>query len=220
MKIINCKLKILSRGITLIELIVVIFLITIFSMIVLSDFPKIMKQHALSSVTHKLAKDLRKVEDMGLSGVTIYDANKEIILVKGYGVYFNIDQPTQYIIYADVPGEPGQDGIRVSDQKYYVDGGAKTFCNTVEQDELLNLMLIEDCILEIIDISKENSSLSISDISSVAVPKYVSINFTPPNPDVNIDNIASGCSKIFISLSNNLSTRIVSVNKAGLINIE
>ncbi len=203
-----------QKGITLIELIVVMFLIVVFSMIVISDFPKIMRQHALSRATYKLAQDLRKTEDMGLSGVTIYDNNKDIILAKGYGVYFNMAQQKQYIIYADVPGEPDENGVRTSDQKYT---GTGIICSDVKQDELDNEILTEDCVLEVIDISKENSSLFIENIGGYA---SVSINFVPPNPDVTIITDETSSPEISISLSNGLSIREVLVNKAGLINVQ
>ncbi len=90
-----------EKGITLIEIIVVIAIITLFSMILIADYPKIKRQFALSRAVYKFAQDLRKTQDLGLSGVQIKNSAGEIIVAKGYGVYINLSSPTEYKIYAD-----------------------------------------------------------------------------------------------------------------------
>ena len=91
-----------SRGITLVEIIAVIFIIAIFSAILISDFPKIELQFALSRATYKLSQDIRRAQDMTLSGVkTDISGNP----AKGYGVYINLSDPSlgdkKYVLYAD-----------------------------------------------------------------------------------------------------------------------
>jgi len=166
------KLKNSQQGITLIELIVVIFLIVIFSMIIISDFPKIMRQHALSRATHKLAQDLRKTADLGLSGVIIpallttkcsqhtsletcsligcnWSGNScfDAIKAKGYGVYVDLTQSTkQYVIYADVA-----DVNNNSDQKYSGEN-AYYFWSNVDKQEAGKRII--ECVIEVIDIIK------------------------------------------------------------------
>ena len=205
-----------SDGITLIELIIVIFVIGMLTMILVSDFPKIQRQYALSSATYKLSQDLRKTEDMGLSGVPINDQNATPIAVKGYGIYFNRTQsPTKYLIYADVAAGPLA--------KQY-DGDFTTLCS----NETGNV--ISDCIIETVDISNVsqggNSSLSISNITDYNggnsyINNGVSINFNPPNPTTTITTnpILNG-SIIKINLFNGLTTRTVEVNISGLINVQ
>jgi len=189
-----------DKGVTLVEIAVVIFIIVLFSLIVISDFPKIKRQFALSRATYKLAQDLRRVEDLGLSGVQINDASKTLIKAKGYGIYINLTlSPTQYVIYADVD----------NNQKYN-DG---QFCDSADRDPA------RDCAVEIIDVSDKDPGLSLQSMDSV-VGGVTSINFSPPNPTVRIDNIISDGTQIVINLSNGLSTRSVLVNISGLINVQ
>jgi len=212
----------LEEGITLIEIIVVIFIIALFSSIIIANFPEILRQYALSKVTYKLAQDLRKTEDLGLSGVTSADANKQSIAVKGYGIYINLSQPsTQYIIYADVADANGN-----SDQEY--SGNTPyTICSAVNQeaDRVREL----DCAMEPpIDVSNDNSSLYIKDIKnsngSNIAGSSISINFMPPNPNIKIiDNQGTTYTQIGIVLglsSGSSSTRTVWVNTSGLINVQ
>ena len=84
------------------EIIAVIFIIAIFSAILISDFPKIKLQFALSRATYKLSQDIRRAQDMTLSGVkTDISGNP----AKGYGVYINLSDPSlgdkKYVLYAD-----------------------------------------------------------------------------------------------------------------------
>lgn len=197
------NIKYSDKGITLVEIVVVIFIIVMFSMIVVADFPKIQRQSALSRVTYKLAQDFRKTQDLGLSGVQINDKYGNLIKAQGYGIYINFNEPiTQYIIYADVDRS----------QTY----NANQSCDFPERDPYI------DCAIETIDISKENSRLYIEPVKHIS-GTLTSINFMPPGPTVNIQNITSGYSDIEIVLgitSDSSLKRIVLVNKAGLINVQ
>jgi len=197
-----------GAGITLVEIAVVIFIVALFSTIMISDFPKIQRQFALSRVTYKLSQDLRRTQDLGLSGVRVNDSDENPITVKGYGIYVNLNQSTkQYIIYADVAT------IGVADQKY--NGNFSTsLCSSQTSPT-------SDCVIEeIIDISKENPSLYIKSIKINNVSfTFTSINFTPPGPIINIDNLSSGNS-VGIELSNGSATRTVWVNTSGLIEVQ
>jgi len=186
-----------ERGITLIEIIVAIAIITLFSMILLADYPKIRRQFALSRSTYKLAQDLRKTQDLGLSGVQIAG-----IQAKGYGIYisFEEDKNKEYIIYADncpvTPAEP--------DYEYTIGGD----CN--------------DSIIETVDISQAEREVYIKEIIRID-GNQTSINFNPPNPDIVINNIRSNESSIGIVLalsSDSSSTRTVYINTSGLIEVE
>ena len=82
-----------EKGVTLVEIILVIFMITMFSGILVYNFPRVLKQFALSGASYKLAQDLRKVEDLGLSGVETIEG------AKGYGLYINIiNNNAEYIL--------------------------------------------------------------------------------------------------------------------------
>ena len=86
-----------ARGITLVEVIVVVFIIAMFSMILISDFPKIRRQFALSRATYKFSQDMRRAQDLALSGVKLESPKQ----AKGYGIYVNLADNKKYIIYAD-----------------------------------------------------------------------------------------------------------------------
>lgn len=217
----NCKFQISnSRGITLIEIIVVIFIIALFSSILVSDFPTILREFALSRVTYKLAQDLRKTEDLGLSGLEITDIHGQSITAKGYGIYVDLSTSPakQYLIYADIPDADGN-----YNQKY--DGNFSTFfCNQVDINNLTS-----DCVIDIIDISQQNPSLFISKITdgsgnTLSVSGGVSINFSPPDPITNIeDNSLNKYSQIGIVLglsTNSSATRTVLIDTSGLINVQ
>ena len=196
-------MKILSKGITLVEIIIAIFIIGTLSLILISDFPKIQRQYALSSVTYKLAQDLRKTQDLGLSGVPIKDENGNLVSAKGYGIYINLSQSaTQYLIYADscIP----------ADRQY-----TPPSISCPDGDYIIK---------PIIDVSKQNQNLSISGITDSFGGSYnsVSINFNPPNPTTTIttDTPLSGSEiTIILELKSDNSFRKVRINTSGLINV-
>jgi Tfp pilus assembly protein FimT len=204
LKIFLKKYRERENGITLVEIVVVLFIVTLFSLIVINDFPKIQRQFALSRTSYKLAQDLRKTQDLGLSGVRINDVLGDPIAVKGYGIFIDLGQSaTQYIIYADVNGNQKYEGVN-NYCSQEVDGAA-------------------DCIVEMIDISKENPNVYIKTLDNIS-GSTTSINFSPPNPIISIDNfIPDSESKVGIvfGLSTDSSaTRTIWVNTSGLISVQ
>lgn len=218
-----------GKGVTLIEIVVVVFLIALFSVIMISDFPKIQRNFALSRSAYKFAQDLRKAEDLGLSGVSLYHKEgEEPIMVKGYGFYVNKSNPLarQYVIYADVAGEPDGYGVRSSDQEYNYNGSYDLCADA----EFGNGERKTDCVIELIDLGDINSNLFISDIidssENPISANAISINFSPPNPDINIkdsDGNTYNTTRIGFVLgliSDTSATRKVWVNTSGLINVQ
>jgi prepilin-type N-terminal cleavage/methylation domain-containing protein len=204
-----------ERGVTLVEIAVVIFIIAIFSSILIANFPAIQRQFALSRATYKLAQDLRKTEDLALSGVSIKDAQGEQIPVKGYGIFIDLNNSTKYVVYANVGA---------GDQKYVGFTNNPVFCSKEES-------ILQDCVLDVIDLSKENIDLKIKSIfkkegdyiSSIA-GDGVSINFRPPNPNTDItdnnDNIYTSVGIVLGLNSDNSSQREIWINKSGLVDVK
>ena len=196
-----------SSGITLVEILVVVFIIGTFLMILVADFPKIQRQFALSRATYKFAQDLRRAQDMALSGVEIKKsgAAETIINAKGYGVYINLaDSNKQYIIYAD----------RDDSQTY----SAQDKINCDDYDPVENEGA--DCIIETVDLSKDAHGVIIKEINNTNNFNYISINFNPPNPTVSISGLEGGNRAwiVFALESDPInSTRNVFVWKSGLI---
>lgn len=202
-----------EKGITLIEIIVVIAIITLFSMILIADYPKIKRQFALSRAVYKFAQDLRKTQDLGLSGVQLKnkDGSGDIVNAKGYGIYINLSVPVnlnippskQYIIYADtyMPTD-----YMYTSGDYIIETG--------------------DYIIETVDISKGEPGVFISGIKSGInniSNNWTSINFNPPNPNTTIENLNPGENSIEIVFAlsvDPLITRAVSINTSGLIEVK
>ncbi len=202
-----------QKGVTLIEIIVVVFIVAIFSLVLIGDFPEIQKRYALSGATYKLAQDFRKVQDLGLSGVELKDENGDPITIQGYGIYVDASlSDNQYIIYADVGDKD------TADQKY--DGDFSSgFCSNQVAPE-------SDCIIEIVDVSENNQNIQIEGFDNINGDK-TSVNFSPPNPIINIENLNTNLQPpdnsrvgIVLGIRSESITRTVWVNTSGLINAE
>ncbi|MCX6720926.1 MAG: prepilin-type N-terminal cleavage/methylation domain-containing protein [Candidatus Staskawiczbacteria bacterium] len=217
-----------QKGITLIELIVVIFMIAVFSGIMIADFPKIQRQSALLRATYSMAQDFRKAEDMGTSGVQTLGADNCPVPVKGYGVYVDTTQPTTYLIYADIAGVDGtsdkryNSGVLCSQSSYYQ---ASSNCGI-----RITIPVPKDCVVETISVNAENASLSLEKIIDVNADgsdgshSYddVSVNFNPPNPTTTITasgDTALSAVKVFLKNTDG-SSRKVLINKSGLIDVQ
>lgn len=210
-----------SRGITLIELVVVIFIISLFSLMAFSNFPKILREYALSKVTYKLSQDLRSVQDLSLSGVTLTDWGGCLVPVKGYGVYFNQNYPNQYAIYADVNDDKKysiNNDFTLCEKKQYYSGETGNGVNDG------HIILTEDCVMQIVYLATDDSSLAIERIvdSSNASYDSASINFNPPNPTTTLTATAGATpDEVEVYFRNgDGSERSVKVSKSGLISVQ
>lgn len=168
-----------SSGTTLIELIVVIAIIAIFSMILAANFPRIMQQYALSRATYKLAQDIRRAEDMSLSGVyKILDAGGNIIPVLGYGIFFDRKDTKKYSLYAVVKGALA--GVKPT-----------TLCSLMSKSNGNYTY----CIIETIDLSDANLNIAINSFADNATCSncdWASISFYPPSPFISVRDSAIG----------------------------
>ena len=87
-----------ESGFSLLELLVVMFIISLLSAIVLINYRGNQDKYALNQATQKVASDLRRAQNMAISGVDITGN------YYGYGVYI-VDDSTSYFIYGDVNGD-------------------------------------------------------------------------------------------------------------------
>lgn len=187
-----------ENGTTLIEIIAVMSIITLFSVILIADFPQIIRQFAVSRSAYKLSQDIRRTVDLGLSGVQIESPNSP---VGGYGLYINLTENNeQYIIYADNCSD-------TPDFEYTVGGCVGGY----------------DSVVEIIAISEQQAGVYIKEING-NTNASASINFTPPSPKTTItvsgvSNIANVNIVIGSSFDDSLE-RTVSVNNSGLIEVK
>jgi len=84
---------------TIVEVLIVVFIIIVLSIIVLTNYEFGGYQLTLDRSAHKLAQDLRKAEEIAMSA----EGEKEFP-PGGYGLYFNLLNPTSYILFADKDG--------------------------------------------------------------------------------------------------------------------
>jgi len=198
--------KKLEKGSTLVEIIVAIVIIAVFSVIVVADFPKIKKQMALSRAAYDLSQTIRRTEDFGFSGIRITDSDGSIVDVDGYGFYINkTADDQQYLIYADTDGN--------GDQKYTPDGSGSSCDDPITAGY--------DCIIETINMEESTSGVYIKEIGDNV--SILSINFTPPNPTVTITANGSSATSIRIVLgvvSDDSMEKSVFVNSSGLVYVE
>ncbi len=183
-----------KKGITLIEVLIVVVIVLIFSGIFISDFPKIRLQLALSRAANKFEQDIRKVQDMALSGVQFYDSSGDPINAKGYGIYINLEDSNSkgYTMYADLDND-----------KQFV--------------------AAQDFVIENVDFSKTEPGVIIKNIENLMDSSEVCINFTPPNPEITISDLVEGQTRvqiIFVLESEQTKTKSVFVNTAGLVEIK
>ena len=85
-------------GFTIFELLIVIFIIGLLSSSVLLSYRKSRRFYALNQSVHQLVSDLRKAQNMALSGIDINETTQYC----GYGIVINYGaRPTSYYLYAD-----------------------------------------------------------------------------------------------------------------------
>jgi len=197
-----------NKAFTLIELIVVIAIIGIFSSIFLLNYHIIKKRIAVERTASSLVQDIRRAEEFAISAKEeICPDNKP---AKSFGIFFGAggeDTSGRYILYANCGDE--------SNKKYYEKGVDKVI-DIVELPEDIKATLIfdlngdgkidgDDC--RIIDDEVGNKSCSSPDwcngadinrdgkvsieeadicFTSEERKNGISIAFEPPNPDVSL----------------------------------
>ena len=85
----------MKKAFTLIELIVIMAIVAIFTTIIFVDYGKNNKVFALERSARKLSQDIRRTQEMAMSGVAGETGTN------GYGVYFNTGSSTSYLIYVN-----------------------------------------------------------------------------------------------------------------------
>jgi len=187
-----------QKSFTLLELTVVVAIITILILIVLPNYLQEEKQSALLRSAHRLAQDLRRVEEMAISAQKTGPEFGEVFPKGGYGVYFEINaslpQGYRIVLFADCDGEGDFDNWGSFACAEAAPGAGNSCDETMEEVALEEGIKI-----------KELSPLS-----------PLTITFKPPEPQVFISG--GDIAVVVLSLKANPAiTRTVTVNKVGLI---
>ena len=184
-KCLNVKM---NKGFTFTELMVIIAVIAIFSVISFPHYKSIQKTMALERSAVRLAQDFRKVQEMAMSA---YEFNGDFP-IGGYGLYFDIDDPGHYIIFADLDGE------QVYDE---------------DENELVEDIYLEE------GVELENCGILVSaceEFIAVYLPPDPEASFRlKPNGGCWINS-----SNAYIEISVNGSEKTINLNAVGLIDID
>ena len=90
-----------SSGFTLIEILVVVSVIAIISTYLIVNWRKNEKRYQVQFAAQELVQNLRKAQDMALSGKK-YPG--ETTVPSAYGIYFNLSTKNSYLIFGDKNG--------------------------------------------------------------------------------------------------------------------
>jgi len=95
-----------QKGVTLVEIMIVLTIISVVTGVVVADFPRIKAQLSLSRAVYMITQDIKLAQDMSGSGGVVEISGSQVT-PKGYG--FFADQVSlgnaKYIIYADINGD-------------------------------------------------------------------------------------------------------------------
>lgn len=229
-----------KNGFSIIEIIVVVAIISILSAIVYFNFAEIRQNLALNRAAHQFIQSIRRAQEMAMSTTDIDTCESASLHFaqegelggsewmvpgfpppKGFGIYVDIDDCSynppscysnelSYILYADTSNGGFLCGSYIYSTFDVSDCKVETV-TIAEQDVYINGInnlstYMPDC--------SENPAVS---------PNKTSINFIPPNPDTRIENISTGAAEIEVIFglkSNDSKTKKVTINRAGIAEIE
>jgi len=191
------------RGFTLIEITIVVTIIALLGTIFIANYRGGEKQFALKRSAHKLAQDLRTAQEMAMSSQTTPDSFELNTFPNGgYGIYF-AKGSNSYILFADCDGngvysEPGSAPTCV----------AATTSFSFWKGEKLEEFYLEEGIY-IKEVLKDSTSLD-----------SLSLTIFPPDPTTIINSDVLANSAIIYLTFDGQSEKVISINKAGLIDIK
>lgn len=135
--------RVLQRGFTLIEMLVVTGIIVIVSSVILADSGRLGGQFILDNFAYDMALTLREAQQYGIS-VQNFGGNFNV----AYGVHFDSANPTTYVLFADATTPNGLYDLGEMVQSYSITRGFRmsALCATA------NGSGVEDCTLTKLDV--------------------------------------------------------------------
>ncbi len=136
LSITNHKLQINQLGFTLIELVVTMAIMALITTVTLANHSKFGGQVMLRNLAYEMALIIREAQAYGVS---VRKADNITDFESGYGIHFNANNTTQYVMFADtykksgviIRGEDGMRNTALEDvNTYYIGRGykIKQFC--------------------------------------------------------------------------------------------
>ncbi|MFZ5363974.1 MAG: pilus assembly FimT family protein [Patescibacteria group bacterium] len=95
----------MKKGFTIIELLVSLSIFIIVTAMVVTNFRGGNRSDELKIAAETIASSLRRVQNMALAGELVDGISPP----GGYGIYFNLGNPGQYLIFADKDGDLAYD---------------------------------------------------------------------------------------------------------------
>jgi type II secretory pathway pseudopilin PulG len=97
-----------SKSFTLIEALVVIFVVGVISSMMIVNWRKNENQYKLQRAAQEIMQNIRKAQDYALNGKQrLWPPTGQMIVPLSYGIHFSKNNPTFYFIYGDYIGNPG-----------------------------------------------------------------------------------------------------------------
>lgn len=100
----------------MVEVVIMLFIITILSAIVLASFSGLSSRIYVQRSTQRLALSLRRAQNMAFGVRQVLDMVPSsptfgsYIIPGSYGIYLNLGSPTSYLVFADTAPSAGLDG--------------------------------------------------------------------------------------------------------------
>ncbi len=188
-----------NKGFTLVEILVVMILMILLLSLVFINYKETRQKINLNIAIHKLAQDIRKVQEMAMAAEEFDGAVPE----GGYGVYLEQSNPDQYILFAD------QDSLDPNDPNQEYDD---------DNNEEIETIIFENRIVICSDGLQTKAGQQ-----EYGVRTEINLVFKPPDPIVyiNADNESGDEVRITFCLTNNEENKeVIMVNSSGLIIIE
>lgn len=190
-----------SKGFTLLELVVIVAIIATLSAVILGGYNTGETKFTLVRSANKLAQDLRKAENMALTGKSAPESFGEVFPRGGYGLYFEASTTTDansYIFFCDC-----------NNNKEYDASGSAASCAsstaTTTYPEASETLSLETSV-NIIDVSPTNA---------------LHITFYPPDPIIKIvGSDSQRYDEATITLDLHGETKTITINTVGLIDID
>jgi len=194
----------IKNGFSLIEMLVVIFIIALLSSVVVANFSGVRGQLALKRAAHQMVQDLREAQEMAMSSIKESGGCSN---AKGYGIYINVSTSNKsYKLYADTAADtniidcPDYSGPGTECWEYYTSA---------------------DCIVRTINIQEKGVIIK-EILNTTGGVQKTSINFKPPNPNVKIKWLLDSMDEVKIILAleaEQSKTKTVVINRVGMLEI-